>query len=172
MPTIITHGIAAFTIGKMLKQPAKVITAGIICSMLPDLDVLSFRFGISYDSMWGHRGISHSIFAALLIAAIVCMFFKKDKRKIFVFLFLATVSHPLLDAFTNGGKGVALLAPFSSERFFAPWRPIMVSPLRLDAFAQGYGLQVFKSEIIWIWLPCSIMLLLNIFLKRKDAIMH
>ena len=38
---------------------------------------------------------------------------------IFFFLFLATLSHSLLDALTNGGLGVALLAPFTPERLKA-----------------------------------------------------
>lgn len=44
-----------------------------------------------------------------------------------LYLFLATISHSLLDALTNGGMGVALFAPFDNRRFFFPFRPIEVA---------------------------------------------
>src|SRR6267378_8050335 len=44
------------------------------------------------------------------------------------FFFLATASHGLLDAMTNGGLGVAFFAPFCDTRYFLPWQPIVVSP--------------------------------------------
>ncbi|MCA8967543.1 MAG: metal-dependent hydrolase, partial [Planctomycetes bacterium] len=70
-----------------------------------------------------------------------------------VFLFLATASHGLLDAFTDGGLGIALLAPFSSMRWFAPWRPIAVAPIGVGAFFSEWGLRVMVSELRWVWLP-------------------
>ena len=45
-----------------------------------------------------------------------------------MFLFLAIASHGLLDAFTDGGLGVAFFAPFDSTRYFFPVTPIEVSP--------------------------------------------
>src|ERR1019366_3863980 len=44
------------------------------------------------------------------------------------------VTHPLLDALTDGGSGVMLLFPFSEDRLFFPWRPIHVSPLGVLRF--------------------------------------
>ena len=38
------------------------------------------------------------------------------------------LTHPLLDALTNGGRGVMLLLPFSCARLFFPWRPIYTPP--------------------------------------------
>jgi membrane-bound metal-dependent hydrolase YbcI (DUF457 family) len=45
---------------------------------------------------------------------------------IFSYLGLATLSHSVLDAFTDYGSGigVAFLSPFSERRFKAPWQPI------------------------------------------------
>jgi inner membrane protein len=38
-----------------------------LCCCLPDADVAGFRFGIKYEDMWGHRGMTHSLlFAAAL----------------------------------------------------------------------------------------------------------
>jgi inner membrane protein len=45
----------------------------------------------------------------------------------------AAASHPLLDMLTDGGLGVALLAPLSWERLFFPVRPIPVSPIGVKA---------------------------------------
>jgi len=69
------------------------------------------------------------------------------------FFFLATASHGMLDAMTNGGRGVAFFAPFSDARFFFPWRPIEVSPLGIDRFLSARGMEVMISEFKWIWIP-------------------
>ena len=37
---------------------------------------------------------------------------------------VSAVTHPLLDALTDGGSGVMLLFPFNDARLFFPWRPI------------------------------------------------
>jgi len=55
-------------------------------------------------------------------------------------------SHPLLDALTDGGLGVALLWPFSAERFFFPWRPIPVSPIGVGFFSLR-GIRVALAEL-------------------------
>lgn len=67
-------------------------------------------------------------------------------------MFACTASHPLLDALTNGGLGVALFWPWSDARLFAPWRPIAVSPIGAGFFGSR-GLAVLGSELRWVWLP-------------------
>jgi inner membrane protein len=37
---------------------------------------------------------------------------------------VATASHGILDAFTNGGLGVAFFAPFDKTRYFFPVTPM------------------------------------------------
>src|SRR5260370_37074957 len=49
------------------------------------------------------------------------------------------ITHPLLDALTDGGCGVMLLFPFSEERMFFPWRPIHVSPPDISRFFDRAG---------------------------------
>ena len=58
---------------------------------------------------------------------------------------VVALSHPLLDAMTDGGLGVALLWPFSNERFFAPWTPIPVSPIGARMLSRR-GLYVLAVE--------------------------
>ena len=56
------------------------------------------------------------------------------------------MTHPLLDALTDGGSGVMLLFPFSTDRFFFPWRPIHVSPLGIMRFFSRAG-YILRSEM-------------------------
>jgi inner membrane protein len=125
--------------------------------MLPDLDVLGFHYGIPYAAEWGHRGFSHSLLLALFVAVVGAGFAKQlvsTPRITFWFLLVTVASHGILDAFTNGGLGIALLWPFSHERFFAPLRPIEVSPLSVSGILSVRGVAVLRSELLWVWLPC------------------
>ena len=96
------------------------------------------------------------------------IFFKKDKIfskswfAKFIFFFLITMSHGILDAFTNGGLGIALLAPFDNTRYFFPYRPIPVSPIGIGSFLSGWGAAVLAAEIVCIWIP----LFLIVYLKK------
>jgi inner membrane protein len=137
--------------------------AGVVLSILPDLDVLAFRFGIPYANQLGHRGFSHALLTAALVAALVACVLEKPVTRgyvgSFLFLFVAMASHGLLDTLTTGGQGIALLWPWSEHRFFAPWQVIRVSPLSIQGFMHGRGLAVLRSELVWIWLPALATLL-------------
>jgi inner membrane protein len=142
--------------------PAAVVMAGAIGSILPDIDVVSFRLGIPYGSLFGHRGFTHSIVFALVMACIGALLLRIERRT-FAFVFLCTLSHGLLDAMTNGGRGVAFFSPFSNRRFFFPWRPIEVSSIgHLD-------FDVLVNEIKWVWLPCGIVGLVGWLWRRRGA---
>ncbi|MFO0600591.1 MAG: metal-dependent hydrolase [Myxococcaceae bacterium] len=96
-------------------------------ALLPDLDVIGFRFGIAYSDPLGHRGASHSIVFAVLVALVGLALTRS--RKSTLILFLVVLSHPLLDMLTDGGLGVALFWPFSNQRLFFPWTPLPVAPI-------------------------------------------
>ncbi|MGA9534645.1 MAG: metal-dependent hydrolase [Desulfobacterales bacterium] len=163
MPTIFTHPAIPLAIGLGLGKdvvPTPLLIAGVAVSVMPDLDVLAFRYGISYASNFGHRGFSHSfLFAAVLALLGACAFryFQASFGRVFVFLFLAAVSHGILDAFTNGGLGIAFLWPFTPERYFAPVQVIQVAPIGVSRFLSPRGVSVLISEIIWVWVPCIII---------------
>jgi inner membrane protein len=58
-----SHAVAALSIGTCFYRPGtpkRVWVAGALCSVIPDLDVIGFRFGIRYGDFWGHRGFTHS----------------------------------------------------------------------------------------------------------------
>ena len=159
MPTIFSHAFFASSIGSAF-APAHLRTRFIVltalCAILPDADVVSFFLRVEYGNFLGHRGITHSILFAIVVGWAVSLFCFRGSEisswKLALYFSAATVSHPLLDMLTNGGLGVALLAPFSNERFFFPWRPIAVSPIGMGFFSER-GLAVAVSELVWIWLP-------------------
>ena len=142
------------------KLSISVMCAGVFCSIMPDLDVLAFHFGIPYESVWGHRGISHSLFFALLGGFLVALMFYMLTgfltRK-FILLWgiftLIILSHIALDAMTDGGLGVALFAPFNNTRFFLPWRPIPVAPISLIRLMGQTGRPVLEFELRNLLLP-------------------
>jgi inner membrane protein len=146
--------------------------AGVACAVAPDLDVLGFRFGVQYGDFLGHRGLTHSIpFAAAATATVVAVCFRNgvtgmSRRSLWLYLFLAMASHGLLDAFTNGGLGIALLAPFDNSRYFFPVRPIEVSPIGVRSFLRDGGFGVLASEVPWVWLPSILLAAVALGWKR------
>lgn len=176
MSTIFSHPAVPVAIGLALGQktiPRNLLFIGAFCSILPDFDSISFAFGIPYESQFGHRGFTHSVFFAAAVAAFFTWRnseFKVDgaavKRAIvFPFIFLSTVSHPLLDALTDGGEGVAIWWPFSAARFFFDDAPLPVCPIGQHFFsAAGYA--ALKAELTLIWLP-ALMLGIAGFIVRK-----
>lgn len=176
MATIVSHSIAALALGKVLPLDRKramfwVLTA--ICAALPDVDVIGFSFGIRYRDMLGHRGLTHSLPFALVVGCLVALLVFREVKilspawwKLFTYFFVVIASHGVLDAMTNGGLGVAFFAPFSNARYFFPWRPIEVSPLGLEPFLSGRGLQVIVSEIEWIWIPSGLLVTMAAIYRR------
>lgn len=173
MCSVLTHPVVPLALSVFLPRgtasPA-LLLAGAACSVIPDLDVIGFNFGIQYSDMLGHRGLTHSIlFAAALGALLSFTLFRHSQGGfwiIFLFLFLSTLSHTLLDMLTNGGLGVALFAPFSNKRYFFPWRPIEVSPIGVGSFFSEWGVRVIASELRWVWLPSAVVSALGYAARR------
>ena len=172
LATILTHPIIPLSIGLLATReqiPWRLILVGMLCAMIPDADVLAFKFGVEYASPFGHRGFTHSLVFAAGLASIFCIYAKTLKAEhliVWLFCFIATASHPILDAFTNGGLGVAFYWPFNQERFFFAQRFIEVSPIGIGRFFSERGLAVIQSELQWIWLPCSVFVVSFHFIKN------
>jgi inner membrane protein len=162
MPTILTHAIIPLAAGLALgpsRLAKPVLVTGIVLAMLPDADVISFKLGINYADQFGHRGASHALLVAAAVAALVTMIMRpSNAKRTFLFLFFSMASHGLLDAFTSGGLGPALLWPLSDARTFAAVTPIRVSPIGIGFFS-GHGVIVIVSEMLWVWIPAGIMAL-------------
>lgn len=181
MPTIITHAVVAMALATKARgiQAAhrwRLFLACAACAILPDLDVIGFQFGVQYNSLFGHRGFTHSFFFAALLALPLAWLLHRKTRggglaflRLFALLFGVTASHGLLDALTDGGEGVAFFSPFSNHRYFFPYRPVMVSPIGVGAFFGLRGLLVLINELLLIILPLAIVLFLPELWKKARS---
>ena len=168
MPSVFSHAVASAGISACFYRPGvpnRVWIAGALCSVIPDIDVVGFRFGVHYGDFLGHRGFTHSLtFAVLLAASAVIVAFPNgvpglSRLTLLAYLFLASASHGFLDAMTDGGLGVAFFAPFNNNRYFFPWTPIHVSPIGFRRFFSARGLAVARSELLWVWLPTALLII-------------
>ena len=112
---VLSEGTARKKIGKSS------LLLGTVFQLLPDCDIVVALWIPSDVNLHVHRGITHSIFFAILAAAAFAyaFYFLYAKRVSFVFLFLfllmQIISHDFLDLFN--AYGVGLLEPFSQEKF-------------------------------------------------------
>lgn len=149
----IGHAVVGLAVGRAFgKGVSRARAAAVFAALavLPDLDVIAFRFGIPYGHPFGHRGASHSLAAACLIALLawpVARAMKLPAWRVCGAVLVAVGSHGLLDALTDGGLGPALFWPLSSERIFFPWRPVPVGPIGVR-FLTRRGLLVASWEVL------------------------
>ena len=173
MPTVFTHAAAAISLGTLFATPParlRVSAVAALCAVVPDADVVAFRFGIPYDHVLGHRGLTHSLAFALALGGVAAWLVRwpaVPAWRRWAFFSAATASHGLLDAMTDGGLGIAFLAPFSGARYFLPWRPIAVSPISIHGFLSARGLAVMASELRWVWAPAFVLAVCGLVLRRR-----
>lgn len=123
-------------------------------AMLPDADVVAFALRIPYAATWGHRGASHSLCIAAVVALAVMAGTRLARGPVLkagLLAFAAAGSHGLLDAMTTGGLGAALLWPVDNARYFLPVRPIPVAPIGAGMLS-ARGLYVVMVELL-LFLP-------------------
>jgi inner membrane protein len=171
MASIISHAAAGAALSIAIAPnhaPERTWPVAIAAAVLPDADSLLHYFGVSYSPVLSHRGFFHSPFLGLIISFLLMLLFFRGEAlfsgrwfRYFLVFFLAWSSHGFLDGLTNGGRGVAFLSPLSSKRYFLPWTPIQVSPMRIQSFFTARGWAVFKNELVWIWLPGLALVLLS-----------
>lgn len=136
MATVFTHSIVGAATLYCAPQKYHSTRNYIIAAFLAacsDFDVITFRLGIPYDSLLGHRGLSHSLLIAIILG--ICGTFLASRTTpnektsfwgLAGIMSVAGLSHGILDAFTNGGHGVAFFSPFTTGRYFFPVTPIKV----------------------------------------------
>src|SRR5690606_14734480 len=131
--TIFSHALLPLAAGVGLghgRIPVPLALAGAALAVLPDFDVIGFRFGLGYASDWGHRGVTHSLLFAFIVSGLVALVWARARSPgALLFLFGCMASHILLDLLTDGGQGVMLFWPLDETRWFLPWQPIRVSPI-------------------------------------------
>ena len=132
-------------------RPAAAMALLVALSYLADLDAVGLRLGVPYAAPFGHRGAMHSLAFALVVSLVVLAVEAARGRPalgIFGWALLVMATHPLLDAATDGGMGVALFWPLSDERVFLPWRFLPVAPIGPGIFS-ARGLHVVLVELAW-----------------------
>jgi len=138
------------------------VTAGLF-AVAPDLDTwVMMALDIPRGSPFSHRGIFHSPFFLALLALAIAALAVRGRAVLAVAALWAggAITHPLMDMLTDGGSGVMLLFPVSTNRYFFPWRPIRVSPLSIARFFDRAG------EILWSELPfCLAAVLIGLSIR-------
>jgi len=172
MPSVLSHPAVPLALaigaGTDVVGPRLAVVA-CVASVLPDADAIGYWLGVPYDSLLGHRGLTHSLAFAVVVAAFCSAFAARLRASapvVFGVVFLCAASHGVLDAMTTGGMGVAFFSPFSNHRYFFPWRAIQVAPLSVGRFVSERGIAVLKSELTWVWLPCAVLALLGAGARR------
>ena len=122
MASVFTHAFVAVTAGTLQgpdDPPARFWILAVVCAILPDVDSIGFFLGVPYDHPFGHRGFTHSLFFALIVALLASTLFFSEGRvfsrrwlRMTLVFFVITASHGALDALTDGGRGIAFLAPW------------------------------------------------------------
>jgi inner membrane protein len=173
MPTVFAHALVAFTGARLLRLDPGLTGAAVACAVVPDLDVFAPAFGVPWSSFLAHRGFTHTLGFALLVGiALSLLVFRRRPPwrldTIAALLALATLTHPLLDMLTNGGRAIPILWPFDDARHFFPWRPIEVSPF-IGGFFSRRGLEVIANELVWIGLPCVALVVADGRARRAQA---
>ena len=169
MPTIMSHAFVPLAVAAAAGRgriAVPVAVTGAILAIIPDADVIGFRYGIEYADAWGHRGASHSLVFGTVLAAFVSLVWQSARRlAAFLFLAFAAVSHGLLDTLTDGGLGAALWWPFDDGRVFAAITPIRVSPIGAGFFSMR-GIETLLSELVWIGAPCVVLAFGGLLARR------
>jgi len=155
MASAITHFIAGMALALPALESVSIrgamprwaipVSSGLL-AVAPDLDTLAMRaLDIPFHSFFGHRGFFHSPFFLILFSTALAAMVTRRYAWLALLGAGCAVTHPLLDALTDGGSGVMLLFPFSQRRLFFPWTPIHVSPLGIMAFFHRAG-PILRSE--------------------------
>lgn len=149
----LTHGLFGLAIGALRRPDRRVPGerasetdravpwACVLAAELPDLDALWPAETSVLQALQAHRGASHSLLAAPLVALIAALLVKLIFRRarlapMFAFALGSTVfAHLLADAWT--GWGTRLFLPFSDTRLSLDWTmvvdPLVTVPLAVGA---------------------------------------
>lgn len=155
--TTATHAVIGIALGSGIvpRQRPVLVLLGAACAVIADLDLLAPYVGGDRDF---HRRFTHSIPFALLVGLScaagdrLARHSRADSVRVGCYGALATLSHGIADMLTTYPPGVALLSPFSQERYHLPWRPITnvtreVAFVFLPAMFLAAGLLRFRKRV-------------------------
>lgn len=156
MPTIFAHAAVGWSIARAwprARDDGTLRWTAAALAMLPDADALFLRW-VDYGAVCGHRGLTHGLAFAAAVSGLASWGLVRrtartvNRRSTFALIFVAVASHGILDAFTNGGMGIAFFSPFVNDRYFMPWTPIPVAPLSARAMLTRAGAELLAWEAI------------------------
>ena len=111
-----THIVFALLISLLLKFDFFMILVCLFGSLIPDIDSPKSLIGWIFrplsnffELVFGHRGIFHSLFFAILLSGVIWMF----SHRFALAFFIGYSSHLLIDGFTR--QGVMLFYPFKAR---------------------------------------------------------
>jgi len=158
----LTHGLLGLAVGALRRPDAgsarplsqtdrAVLVACVLAAELPDLDYLWPASDPVLHTLRSHRGFSHSLLAAPLVAlgaSAIALVFARSARRLPVYgfaLLSVVVAHLLADAWT--GWGTRLFLPFSEARVTLDWM-MVVDPLFTVPLAAGAVL-AWRRRLAW-----------------------
>ncbi|MCP3140276.1 metal-dependent hydrolase [Pyxidicoccus xibeiensis] len=171
----LTHGLLGLALGALRRPDARpglaerasptdraVLVAAVLASELPDLDTLLARGDAVTVALQAHRGLSHSLLFAPVVALGAtlgaCALFRGARpRPVFLASLASTVfAHLLPDLWT--GWGTRLLLPFSDTRLSLDWTgvvdPWVTLPLVAGALV-AWRRRAWWRRALCVGLACS-----------------
>ncbi|NTX12396.1 metal-dependent hydrolase [Myxococcus sp. CA056] len=172
----LTHGLLGLAVGALRRPDVRpdsperssstdraVLLASVLAAELPDLDTLLARGDAVTVALHAHRGLSHSLFFAPVVALAATLVawavFRRDTRLPPVFLTSLTsvlFAHLLPDLWT--GWGTRVLLPFSDARLSLDWTvvvdPWVTLPLVAGAVVAWRRRAVWRRALL-LGLACS-----------------
>lgn len=152
--------------GKQLGRKALILGAAL--GTLPDLDVL-INYGDVVSNYTKHRGFSHSLIVLTFLAPVVSFLLSKlpsfrgiSQTRLFMAIWLALITHPILDSFTVYGTQLFWPLPKAPESWASIFiiDPLYTAPLLVTGlwvlFKKPYlaklsliGLTVSSGYLAW-----------------------
>lgn len=142
-----------------------------VVSCAADADLVFLFSGDGSNTVWGHRGFTHSLTVGALLAlgfALVAKRWGAGPLRAWTIAFLVHGSHLLLDSMNVGTLGVPWLWPFSAAYFRLPWRPIPAVISARD-FLSWHGLPVLLAELV-IFSPAFVYGLWGMVGRRRATV--
>lgn len=152
MPTV-GHAIIGFATARAQARSGRELVTGMVVygalAVAPDLDLLPALLGHPSLVPLGHRGATHSLAAAAVVASVAALVGPRGRRGVTALAaFVAVASHALVDPLNADSTGTAILWPFAAVRLtWGAFHPIPITPVGLDAL-RGEGLHHLVRETV------------------------
>lgn len=165
MPLPIAHGLLGASLISLIHPNAdaknwKPLLIGFILANTPDLDFVgSICFGWSNF----HRGITHSLFFAVLVSGFIFFLLRQKNRLIPLAYSAAFLSHTLLDFSAAKNGAVRLLIPFDYDAY-------RLGLISFSELTQGFIFsEMFYFSLIEFLVFVPILLFSIVIARKKNS---